>query len=63
MQGATGALQIAGSLSGVPYAGAVATLAAGIIETTQRVQVHKVNVPFVLVLRIAHQPIRRNAVA
>jgi hypothetical protein len=43
LQGATGAMQIAGNLSGVPYAGAVATLAAGIVEVTRQVQVHKVS--------------------
>jgi hypothetical protein len=43
MQSATGTLQIAGSLSGVPYAGAVAVVIAGIVETTQRVQVCRVS--------------------
>jgi hypothetical protein len=41
MHGATGALQIAGNFSGVPYAGTVATLIAGIVEVTNQVQVHK----------------------
>jgi hypothetical protein len=43
MHGATGALQIAGNFSGVPYAGTVATLIAGIVEVTNQVQVHKVS--------------------
>jgi hypothetical protein len=43
LQGATGVMQIAGNFSGVPYAGAVATVVAGIVETTRQVQVHRVS--------------------
>lgn len=42
-QGTTGVLQIAGSLSGVPYAGAVATLMTGIVQTANKVQVYRVS--------------------
>jgi hypothetical protein len=43
LQGATGVLQIAGNFSGIPYAGAVATIVAGIVETTRQIQVHRVS--------------------
>lgn len=42
LQTAAGALQIAGNLSGVPYASAAATLLSGIVESTEQVIVNKV---------------------
>lgn len=67
LQGATGAMQIAGNFSGVPFAGAVATIVAGIVETTRQVQVHRVSVAITLDLLITRQPtgylIRGNAAA
>jgi hypothetical protein len=38
-----GVLQITGSLGGVPYTGAVATLMTGIIQTVKKIQVYRVS--------------------
>lgn len=41
--GAAGALQIAGSLSGVPYASAAATILSGITTASQQLVIHRVS--------------------
>jgi len=45
LAGTAGALQLAGSFSGVPYASGVATVLSGIVATSQQLVIHRVS-PF-----------------
>lgn len=43
ISGVAGGLQIAGNLSGVPFASVAGTLVSGIADTTQQIVINKVS--------------------